>query len=119
MVVTIENIEQAKVREQQARNWLTMSFHQNIVPSPADDVKSIEHKINALTSFKEHYLNNIDSDTMNNDELIDYMLFIESITEQIRAYEIIIGRVDVEHLHRIGKRFGQKHQEPIGLVSLK
>ena len=119
MTITIENIEQAKMREQQASNWLIMSFHQNLVPTPLDNAKSIEHKIDALTSFKEYFLKNIDSDIMNDDELIGYMLFIESITDQIRAYEIIIGRVDVEHLHRIGKRFGQKHQEPIGLVSLK
>ena len=111
MTISAENIEQANFRGQQATHWVSSLLHQNMVITPSDDEKSIVRKIDTLKSLKEYFLKNIDADKFSNDqELINYMLFIENITEQITAYEIMIGRIDVENLRRIGRRFGQKHQ---------
>ena len=116
MTITIENIEQAKVREQQANNWLTSSLRQNLIPATSDDEKSIIRKIDALTSFKEYFLQNIDSAKMNDNELISYMLFIESITDQIQAYEIMIGRIDIESLRRAGQNLARKQRISMGII---
>ena len=117
MTITIENIEESKLRAQEATNWLTSFLHQNIVPTPSDSKESIERKIDTLSSLKEYFLKNIDTDKFSdNKELIKYMLFIESITLQIQKYEIIIGRKDIETLHHIGQRLGRKQRISMGII---
>ena len=56
MTITIENIEESKLRAQEATNLLAALLHHNIALSPLDNKKSIARKIDTLTSLKKYFL---------------------------------------------------------------
>ena len=118
MTITAEHIEQSNQFGQQTTDLMAMLLRQNIVLTSLDNEKSITQKIDVLTLIRENLVKNIDIETLptDKDELI-FMDLISSITEQIQIFEVIIGRKNFENLRRIGRRFGQKYQQSIDLVS--
>lgn len=111
MVITSENITQSYETGQQAADSFSTFLVDNIAITSSDNTKSIERKINLLTSLKDYLLANIDINSLpNKAQRLNFFKLITKITEQVEEFEIIIGRKDLEHLRRIGKRFGQKHQ---------
>ena len=117
MVITQENIEQSEERCQQITHYVTSFLSQNITLSHTDTEKSIARKIDDLTALKDHFVTNIDIDTLPTDEdELNFLNLISSITEQIQIYEILIGRKKIENLRRAGQNLGRRQRRLMGII---
>ena len=117
MVITQEIIEQSEERCQQITRYVASFLSQNITLSHMDSEKSIARKIDVLTALKEYFVTNIDIDTLPTDEdELNFLNLISSITEQIQIYEIIIGRKNIVNLRRAGQNLAKKQRYSMGIV---
>ena len=64
-----------------------------------------------------HLLKNTDIDTLSSEiQELNFIRLISKMNAQIEAFEIIVGKKDLESLKRAGKRFAQKTQSAIGMT---
>ena len=113
MTFTAENIEQSNQIGQRTTDLVSLMFR--VLPS--DTEKSIARKIDDLTALKDHFVTNIDIDTLPTDEdELNFLNLISSITEQIQIYEILIGRKKIENLRRAGQNLGRRQRRLMGII---
>ena len=118
MTLTAEKIQESNIIQQSELDNLSLLLLENVSIVSTDNEKSIAHKIDMLTSLKDYLIKNIDINSLPSDaQQLKYIKLLSKITEQIEAFEIIIGRKDIEALKRAAKRFALKTKDPIGFVT--
>jgi hypothetical protein len=116
MVITLENIKQANKFEQEDAHIFSTILLDNLFVATSDNEKSINRKILILNAIRETLLKNTDIDTLTSEiKELNFIRLISKINAQIEAFEIIVGKKDINDLKRAGKRFAQKTAFPIGV----
>ena len=116
MVITSDNIKQINKFEQEDAQILSTILLDNLFIATSDNEKSINRKILILNAIRETLLKNTDIDALASEiKELNFIRLISKINAQIEAFEIIVGKKDINSLKRAGQRFAQKTVSPIGI----
>ena len=116
MGYTAENIKITNQFDAAEVSLFSEILFNNISAAASDTEQDIERKIEKLTFLSQIARKTVDIEALPSEKYqLAFIRFLSKLHQQIEALEILTGKTTPEQIERIGKRFAQKTQFPVGI----